>query len=74
MNFKSALMAAVVLAVATTSAFAQSSAPSGKGSPAPNTGTDLSNPPKDYGPMPTNETRQKNMSPASENSGIKQDK
>jgi hypothetical protein len=73
MKFKSALIAAAVLAMATTAAFAQNQAPNEKGTTGPNTGTNLSNPPK-YQEPATNDTRQKNISPASEDSGVKQDK
>jgi hypothetical protein len=69
MKLRTALTAATILLAVSGSAFAQGM--SGQG---PNTGTNMSNPPKNTDKAPTAQTKDKDRSPASENSGIKQDK
>jgi hypothetical protein len=70
MKLKTVLTAAAVLVAISGSAFAQGM--SGQG---PNTGTNMSNPPKNTNATtPGGQSSEKDRSPASENSGAKQDK
>ncbi len=68
MKLKTVLTAAAVVVAISGSAFAQGN--SGQG---PNTGTDASNPPKNTNSSAGAST-DKDRSPASQNSGVKQDK
>ncbi len=68
MKLKTVLTVATVLVAMSGSAFAQGM--SGQG---PNTGTNMSNPPKNTNSAPSQGT-DKDRSPGSENSGAKQEK
>jgi hypothetical protein len=69
MKFKTALTAATILIAISGTAFAQGM--SGQG---PNTGTNANNPPKNTNTAPAHQSGDKDRSPASQNSGTKQDK
>jgi hypothetical protein len=69
MKLRTVLTAATVLIAISGSAFAQGM--SGQG---PNTGTNASNPPQNKDGTPAQQTGAKDRSPASENSGAKQEK
>jgi hypothetical protein len=70
MKLKTLLTAAAVVVAVSSSAFAQGT--SGQG---PNTGTNLSNPPQNTkANTPAKASAEKDRSPASENSGAKQEK
>jgi hypothetical protein len=69
MKLRTVLTAATVLIAISGSAFAQGM--SGQG---PNTGTNMSNPPQNKDGTPVKQTGAKDRSPASENSGAKQEK
>jgi hypothetical protein len=68
-KLRTVLTAATVLIAISGSAFAQGM--SGQG---PNTGTNASNPPQNKDGTPAQQTGAKDRSPASENSGAKQEK
>jgi hypothetical protein len=69
MRLRTVLTAAALLVAVSGSAFAQGM--SGQG---PNTGTNMSNPPRNKDGTPAQQSGAKDRSPGSENSGIKQDK
>jgi hypothetical protein len=69
MKLKTTLTAAAILTAVSGSAFAQGM--SGQG---PNTGTNMSNPPQNKNGTPAKQSGAKDRSPASENSGTKQEK
>jgi hypothetical protein len=69
MKLKTVLTAAAIVVAISGSAFAQGM--SGQG---PNTGTNANNPPKNTNAAPAQQSGDKDRSPASENSGTKQDK
>jgi hypothetical protein len=69
MKLKTVLIATAVLIAVSGSAFAQGT--SGQG---PNIGTNPSHPPKNKNGTPAKQTGAKDRSPASENSGAKQEK
>jgi len=69
MKIRTVLTAAAVLVAISGSAFAQGA--SGQG---PNTGTNMSNPPQNKNGTAAQQSGAKDRSPASENSGAKQEK
>jgi len=69
MKLRTVLIATTIILAASGSAFAQGM--SGQG---PNTGTNMSNPPQNKNGVPAKQSGAKDRSPASENSGAKQEK
>jgi hypothetical protein len=69
MKWKTVLVAAAVMVAVSGSAFAQGM--SGQG---PNTGQNPANPPKNKNGIPAKQSGAKDRSPASQNSGTKQEK
>ena len=66
MKIKTAILMAAMIAMTAGLAHAQTGAP--------NTGTTLSQPPRNSDPAPMDQSKQKDVSPGSQNSSIKQEK